>query len=266
MEVKAFGKIILLMVLVSQPVFSAGKTTPVVFIGSELLSKNNLPEVVKFLVENATQKHIEIDIYPCMFSGFRMQWMDTFDNYMMRVVTGKYKGISNRKKIAILQERPEMLLGSHIKTTQPLDSAIMSFTQDKTDPYILSSTPYIFCPYLPKDKADQQEIVNEKLQKLAEERKVAVIPVAQIWREVEAKNDRIYLYHANDAFPSQHGTYLTACAILEVVFKTSCLGLPTSFEVPDLPTPIKYQLNPSHCQIIQSTTHEYVQNFKTKNP
>lgn len=262
---RIFLKTLIASILITGSLFSASKPISILFLGSELISKNNLPEVVKFLIENTTDKRTEVDLYICSFSGFRMQWIEAFDMAVNRIGLGKYKGIRNCKKYAILQERPEALLNPHIKAIQPLENVVLALTQNQTDPYVLNSTPFVFCPYLSKDKADQQETLNEKLQKLANERKVALLPVAQIWREVEAKNDRIYLYHANDEFPSQHGTYLTACVILETVFKINCVGLPTTFEVPDMPIPIKFQLNPEHCQTIQSTVHEYVQNFTKKN-
>ena len=235
--------------------FAEVTQTPILFLGNELISKNKLPQVVKFLVEEAT-RFISVDPYLYAPAGFRMQWINTFENTYRYSEARRFLGIQNAKKYAILQERPELLLSNHIKSTQPLENALLEYTQDKRDPYILNCTPYLLCPYLSKEKADQQELLNEKLQKLADQRKVTLLPVAQIWREIESKNEKLYLYHANDEFPSQYGTYLTACVILEMVFKISAVGRPSAFEIPCLPTPLKYQLNPEQAKIIQNAVHE----------
>ena len=252
---RLFHLTLFLSALILQSGFAQVTKKPILFLGSELISKNKLPQLVKFLVEEASQFTL-VEPYLYAPAGFRMQWMNTFENAYNFGEAKKFWSIPNIKKYAILQERPEVLLSDHIKAIQPLENAVLEFTQDKRDPYILNCTPYLLCPYLPKEKADQQEALNEKLQKLADQRKIVILPVAQIWREIESKNEKLYLYHANDEFPSQYGTYLTACVILEKVFKISAVGRPTTFEVPTLPVPLKYQLNPEQAKIIQNAVHE----------
>jgi hypothetical protein len=84
--------------------------------------------------------------------------------------------------------------------------------------------------------AAMQEALRDAYTRLAAASGARLAPVGEAWQRVLAEHPAIPLFQADGSHPTEHGTYLAACVVYEILTGRSAVGLgarPTSVSAED---------------------------------
>lgn len=177
----------------------------ILFIGNSHTYMNDMPELVRRMVENATGE--ECQVFMLAYSGRSLKWhMDEeYFSERFNILNGHYD-------YCIIQEcaHPMTEFEDTIKYTHEIIGLCKK----------VNTTPIIFETWAEKDKPENQLEMNRRYRKIAEDEGVKLAPIGEIWSKVlkELVNEPdADLYYKDGAHASSIGDYLVAMTLTKTI-------------------------------------------------
>lgn len=100
-----------------------------------------------------------------------------------------------------------------------------------------------------KEMPENQDVIDRAFQSMSDELSVPVIPVSDVWHEVEKRDPGHELYDTDARHAGPTGSYLTALCMARALSGKSVVGLPAALQHGDR---ILNQVPESHAELYQS--------------
>ncbi|HOX06096.1 MAG TPA: hypothetical protein PK280_06820 [Planctomycetota bacterium] len=187
----------------------------ILFIGNSHTSRNDLPGLVRALVDSASGRP-ECEAALCAADGRDLAWHAAEGGTRLALA-------GNRWDFVALQQK-----------THPFDGyAALAAGCAALEPGIRAAgaRALIYSTWKRKDapESDQDEL-DAAHARLAGESGALLVPAGAAWSLVRRGHPEIELYDADGAHAAPAGTYLTACAFFRALTGKSPLGLPARIE------------------------------------
>ncbi len=184
---------------------SEGKMKKILFIGNSHTYMNDMPELARRMIEDATGE--ECQVVMLAYSGRSLKWhMDEeYFSERFNILNGHYD-------YCIIQEcaHPMTEFEDTIKYTHEIIELCKK----------VNTTPIIFETWAEKDKPENQLEMNRRYRKIAEDEGVKLAPIGEIWSKVlkELVNEPdADLYYKDGAHASSIGDYLVAMTLTKTI-------------------------------------------------
>jgi len=181
------------------------KMKKILFIGNSHTYMNDMPELVRRMVEDAAGE--ECQVFMLAYSGRSLKWhMDEeYFSERFNILHGHYD-------YCIIQEcaHPMTEFEDTIKYTHEIIELCKK----------VNTTPIIFETWAEKDKPENQSEMNRRYRKIAEDEGVKLAPIGEIWSKVLkefANEPDADLYYKDGAHASGLGDYLVAMTLTKTI-------------------------------------------------
>lgn len=177
----------------------------ILFIGNSHTYMNDMPELVRLMIENTIGE--ECQVFMLAYSARTLKWhMDEeYFSERFNILHGHYD-------YCIIQEYAHPL--PEFEDTIKYSHEIIELCKQ------VGTVPIIFETWAEKDKPENQQEMNRRYRKIAEDEGVKLAPIGKIWsavlKELEAEVDAD-LYYKDGAHASGIGDYLVAMTLTKTI-------------------------------------------------
>ena len=196
--------------------FTGGESEPapprrMLFIGNSLTSDNNLPELVRAMVDAAGLPSLTIGIEVADASNLADHWAG---NAPATIDAGW--------DIVVLQQGP---------TSRAVDRVELRMMAARFASRIRASggEPALYMVWPAAGDAANFASVSTSFRVAAEDVDGYLYPVGEAWLEAWRRNIAMPLYGPDNFHPSTYGTYTAALTIIGVTYGRSVIGMPSRF-------------------------------------
>ncbi len=198
----------------------------ILFIGNSHTYMNDMPELARLMIEDATGNSCEV--FMLAYSGRSLKWHMEKEYFSERfnILHGKYD-------YCVIQE--------HAHPMEPEEDTIEYATKIAELCRKAGTVPVIFETWAEKAKPENQAEMNRRYRNLAARLDAKLAPVGEIWNEVLKSSDA-ELYFRDGEHASPIGGYLTAMVITKVItgrLPKKSFSTAFDFTVPDQFQPVK---------------------------
>ena len=177
----------------------------ILFIGNSHTYMNDMPELVREMVENATGKTCEV--FMLAYSGRSLKWHMNEEYFSERfnILHGGYD-------FCVIQEQAHPMPDE----TDTIANASRIIELCKKS----NTVPVIFETWAEKDKPENQEEMNRRYRNLAKNQGALLAPIGEIWSAAKADLQERFdadLYFSDGAHASPTGDYLIALTLTKVM-------------------------------------------------
>ncbi len=175
----------------------------ILFIGNSHTYMNDMPELVREMVENACGETCEVVMLA--YSGKSLQWhMEEYFSERFNILHGRYD-------YCVIQEQ------AHPMPEEEATSANLARLIELCKK--VNTTPVLFETWAEKRKPENQAGMNQRYQALAKEYDARLAPVGEVWTAAKEKLNALNadLYYRDGAHASAVGDYLIAMVLTKVI-------------------------------------------------
>ena len=177
----------------------------ILFIGNSHTYMNDMPELVRQMIENITGKACEV--FMLAYSARSLKWHieEEYFSERFNILHGNYD-------YCVIQEQAHPMTSAE-DTDKYADRIIKLCKQ-------VNTKPIIFETWAEKIKPDNQQEMNRRYRKIASEQNVLLAPIGEIWEQALPKLDGVNgpdLYFTDGEHASSVGDYLIAMTLAKVI-------------------------------------------------
>ncbi len=177
----------------------------ILFIGNSHTYMNDMPELVREMIEEVTGKPCEV--FMLAYSGRSLKWhMDEeYFSERFNILHGKFD-------YCIIQEQAHPMPDE--ADTIKYAAKIIELCRK------VNTVPVIFETWAKKDQPEIQPLMNRRYQELAKEHAALLAPIGEVWSSVMAElqnSSDADLYYRDGAHASSTGDYLIAMVLTKVI-------------------------------------------------
>lgn len=171
----------------------------VLFIGNSHTYMNDMPQLVREMIENVTGKPCEV--FMLAYSARSLKWHmgEEYFSERFNILHGNYD-------YCVIQEQAHPMTDE--ADTIAYAGRIIELCRK------VGTTPIIFETWAEKAKPENQPEMNRRYQSLAKEQGALLAPIGEIWSEVKDSAD---LYYRDGAHASFVGDYLIAMTLTKLI-------------------------------------------------
>ena len=174
----------------------------ILFIGNSHTYMNDMPELVREMIENATGEACEV--FMLAYPGKTLKWhiAEEYFSERFNILHGGYDYcvIQEQAHPMPLQEETEEYAAGIIRLCRKADTI-----------------PVIVETWAEKIKPENQAEMNRRYRKIAIEQKVLLAPVGEVWEKVLHSAGDTELYFRDGEHASYIGDYLAAMTIAKTI-------------------------------------------------
>ena len=169
----------------------------VLFVGNSYTYYENLPQLISIISDSS---HTKIITQKSVAGGSSLR-----DHWL-----GK-EGLDSQEKIAnggydIVVLQPHSLAA--IRQPDSLRKYVQLFGDLIAES---GAKTYLYQTWARKESPQQQQLISKTFTTVAETVNATVIPVGDVWRQMQQQHPSLELYDPDGSHPSRLGTFLTAC-------------------------------------------------------
>ena len=177
----------------------------ILFIGNSHTYMNDMPELVREMVESATGDVCEV--FMLAYSGRSLKWHMNEEYFSERfaILYGGYD-------FCVIQEQ-----------AHPMPPEVDTLTYASKVIGLCKKTntvPVIFETWAEKDKPEDQQEMNRRYRNIARDHGALLAPIGEIWSAAKVELQNLFgvdLYYADGAHASATGDYLIAMTLTKVI-------------------------------------------------
>ena len=171
----------------------------VLFIGNSHTYMNDMPQLVREMIENVTGNPCEVVMLAYSARSLKWHMGEEYFSERFNILHGNYD-------YCVIQEQ------AHPMTDEADTIAYAGRITELCRK--VNTTPIIFETWAEKAKPENQPEMNRRYQSLAKEQGALLAPIGEIWSEVKDSAD---LYYRDGAHASATGDYLIAMTLTKVI-------------------------------------------------
>ncbi len=202
----------------------------ILFIGNSHTYMNDMPELVRQMIEKATGDRCEI--FMLAYSGRSLKWHIEEEYFSVR-----FNVLHGRYDYCVIQEQAHPMPPKE-DTSNSIERIVNLCNQANT-------IPIIFETWAEKSKPENQSEMNHRYRNISKELRVKLAPIGEVWCRVDSGIKDLQdadLYFRDGAHASYIGDYLIAMVITKTITgKLPQENYVTSldFTVPEVFQPVK---------------------------
>ncbi len=222
----------------------------ILFIGNSHTYMNDMPELVREMIENATGEACEV--FMLAYPGKTLKWhiAEEYFSERFNILHGGYD-------YCVIQERAHPMPPE--EETAAYASRIVGLCKKA------GTVPVIFETWAEKAKPENQEAMNRRYRNLAANHGILLAPVGEIWSSAQAElqsRSGTDLYNTDGAHASAAGIFLIAMALTKAM--TGKLPSPDFLKTYDFTLPGKkwIPVNENIQDEIAAVSHEAAETIR----
>ena len=177
----------------------------ILFIGNSHTYMNDMPELVRLMMENVTG--VDCEVFMLAYSNRSLKWhMDEeYFSERFNILRGGFD-------YCVIQEQAHPL--TSMEDTEKYTGRIIEMCGKA------GTVPVIFETWAEKAKPENQAEMNRRYRKIAGEQNVLLAPVGEVWEKVRPVLEELSgadLYFLDGAHASATGDFITAMVIVKAI-------------------------------------------------
>ena len=177
----------------------------ILFIGNSHTYMNDMPELVRLMMENVTGEDCEV--FMLAYSNRSLKWHmdDEYFSERFNILRGGFD-------YCVMQEQAHPL--TSMEDTEKYTGRIIEMCRKA------GTVPIIFETWAEKAKPENQAEMNRRYRKITSEQNILLAPVGEVWENVRAafeELDGADLYYRDGAHASATGDFLAAMVLVKTI-------------------------------------------------
>lgn len=212
----------------------ASGTRPVriLFVGNSYTYYNNMPAIAAAIYEASGAGHMEVGMLVQAGQSLRDVAGPRLPELLRLMMGGRWDYV-------VLQE--QSTLGGGFRNGMPVigDPAAFHDAVRALDREIRSAggRTVLLVTWANAVAPEHQAAITDAYEAIGAETGATLVRAGPAWGRVLRDNPRIRLHQADGSHPNESGSYLTACVLLEELFRLDLSSSPDTFAVTDLFSP-----------------------------
>jgi hypothetical protein len=251
----------------AEPAAPAAKPVRILFVGNSHTDVNDLPNMVKGLLESKGRK-AEVARYTVGGASLRDHWHHNEGTPAPKpavpAAPARKGGLDKLLKeqgpwdFVVLQgQSQEALAGQPCEFDAYAAKLVAKIREAQPD-----AKPVFYMTWARQHIPAQQAEITKTYAEAARANKALLAPAGEAWKEALAARENLVLHAPDKSHPAARGTYLTACVFYAVLTGESPVGLPAKVEPARAGGKPMVDLPEEEATFLQETAWKTVQQMK----